>query len=126
MITQKLKQGENEIRIESADSIEDAKKNGFKDSEFTRFFVNDKPVDSYMTLIKYMVAETHANREKFIPDTENLIKLRDKMITDQNAEMKRQVSELRDKYKSTLPEETLINLDAMIDKIDEYGVRIKQ
>ena len=54
MIVQKYTQGKNEIRIENAESIEDAKKNNFNNGEFSRYFVNGKLVPNYITLIKLM------------------------------------------------------------------------
>ena len=129
MITQTMKQGENEIRIESAESIEDGEKNGFKvkEGEYVRYFVNGKPVSSYMTLIKFMVAETAKNKEKFIPDAANLMKLRKELFQKQNDEMKRQIEEIKKAYgPHGLTEQTLALLDTYIDKIDEYGVRVTE
>ena len=125
MIIQKFKQGDNEIRIESAESVEDAAKNGFNQGEYSRFFVNNKSVPSYMTLIQYMISETHRHKTPFIPNTKEIIEQRKDLLRRQNADMKKQILELKKMYGSSgLSEEMLKPLDMMIEKIDEYGVRV--
>ena len=125
MITQKIKQGTNEIKIESAENLEDAKKNNFSEGEYSRYFINGKPVPNYMVLIKYLVEETHKNKESFIPDNKSLMQQRNTMLKSQNNEMKKQLKELKKQYGSHgLDESVLIHIDSMIPKINDEGVRV--
>jgi hypothetical protein len=125
MITQTIKQGKNIIRIENAESPEDAQKNNFKSNEYSRYFINDKPVSSYMVLIKYIIEETQKNKESFIPDRQNLEKIRKEMFGKQKASMKDQAEKIREHYKDfKIDESVLKNFDEMIDKIDEFGIRV--
>lgn len=128
MITQILDQHENKIRIESAESLEDAEKNGFRAGEYSRYFVNDKPVASYMLLMKFIMEETKKNKKKFIPNTADLIKQRKTMLLEQNNLMKKQLENLKKAYSGmgSSGESMLQNLEAMIDKLNESGVRIQQ
>jgi hypothetical protein len=124
LIVQKLRQGENEILIESAESLEDAKANNFLEGEYARYKINGKPVDNYMSMIQFMITETKKNGQKFIPNDEELIEMRNNMFRKQNEEFKQQIEELKKLYGATFPEEALKNLDAMIDKMDENGMRV--
>jgi hypothetical protein len=124
LITQKMKQGENEIIIESAESLEDAKKNNFREGEYARYKVNGKPVDNYMSLIKFMVTETHKNGSKFIPNDREVIEMRNAMLRKQGEDMKNSVLEIKKLYGGNVPEEALKILDEMVDKIDQYGMRV--
>jgi len=125
MITQEIKQDKNVIKIETAESLEDAEKNKFKNGEYHRFFVNGKSVSSYMTLIKYIISETQKNGKKFISDEKSLKTMRDKMITDRNNELKKQLQQIKQNYKDFNVDESFFkNIDSMIDKIDETGIRV--
>lgn len=127
MITQKYMQGKNEIRIETAESIEDAKKNSFREGECSRYFVNDKPVQSYMTLIRYITEEIHLNKSSLVPDREKLEELRREMLTSQNNLMKKNLESLKAEYgQMHVPDHVMKELDSMIQKIDEYGVRVHE
>jgi hypothetical protein len=129
VITQKMKQGENEIRIESAESLEDGKEHGFRidQGEYTRYFVNDKPISSYMILMKFMVEETKKNKEKFIPNKQELAQARMNLILETNESLKKHIQEIKAKHGHvSMPKETIATLDAMIEKIDESGMRIRE
>lgn len=130
MITQILDQGINKIRIESAESLEDAEINKFRPGEYSRYFLNDKPIDSYMGLIKHIMDETQKNNKSFIPNAEALIKKRRDMLIEQNNLMRQQLEKLKQTYGknniSGIADSMLKNLDAMIDKLSPDGVRIKQ
>jgi hypothetical protein len=129
VITQTIKQGENEIRIESAESIEDGEKHKFRirEGEYVRFFVNGKPVSSYMTLIKFMVDETIKNKERFKPDANYLMKMRKQLLQNQANDMKKQIESLKKQYEhQPASAQTIALLDGMIDRIDEYGVRVAE
>jgi len=124
MITQKLMQGENEIRIESAESLDDAKKNSFREGEYSRYFVNGKPVATYMLLMKYMIDETKKNGKSFIPDSGKLIEMRRQMIETQNKEIRTKLVEMRKQFGNNISDYTLKMMDEMSRKIDGAGIRI--
>jgi hypothetical protein len=125
MITQEIKQGDNVIRIENAESLEDAKKHKFKEGVFNRYFVNNKPVDNYMVLIKYIIEETKKNGQAFIPEQKKLNELRKDMFVNRNNAIKQQLEELKEHCQSSdLNLNVLKSIDEMIDKIDDSGVRV--
>jgi len=126
MITQHFEQGENKIRIESAETLEDAAKHNFEKGVYSRFFVNDKPVHNYMALVQFMAEETKNNKNKFIlKNKDELMALRKEMILKEREEMKSQIAEMKKKYgKLGMAEEVIQMMDTMIDKVDEYGTRI--
>jgi len=125
MITQNIKQGKNEIKIEIAESLDDAAKNGFKQGEYNRYFVNGKTVSSYGVLIKYMVDETYRNKESFVPDGKNLLKIRRELFRKQNDEMKKNLEDIKKTYEGfNVDPSFLKNIDSMIDKINDEGVRV--
>lgn len=126
MITQKYKQGDNEIKIESAESIEDAKKNGFSAGENVRYFVNEK-LTNYYTMVQFMVSETRKNKKKFIPEEKNLMKLRDQMLETQKEEMRQGFEDLKKTYEGlNVPEHILKDIDNSISKINQIGVRVTE
>jgi hypothetical protein len=125
MITQTIKQGENVIRIENAENLEDAQKHGFKNGEYSRYFINDKLVSSYMVLVKYIIEETKKNKESFIPDKNNLKKIKKEMFEKQTTDMKTQLLKVKEHYTNfNLPESFFKNIDSMIEKIDDSGIRV--
>jgi hypothetical protein len=128
MITQSFKNGKSEIRFENAESMEDAKKNGFTDGVYTRFFIDNKPVQNYMALMQYIVDETRKTGKRFIPPThEDLKNLQKKVIQTQNNEMRTQIQNLKNQYiQMNAPEHVLKQLDEAIDKIDLVGMRVVQ
>lgn len=128
MITQSFKNGKSEIRFENAESMEDAKKNGFTDGVYTRFFIDNKPVQNYMALMQYIVDETKKSGKRFIPPTqEDLKNLQKKVIQTQNNEMRTQIQNLKNQYiQMNAPENVLKQLDEVIEKIDLAGMRVVQ
>ena len=62
MITQTFKQGDHEIKIESAESIEDAKKNNFKEGTYSKYFLDGKIVENYSALIQFIVGNAKKNK----------------------------------------------------------------
>lgn len=128
MITQNFKNGETEIRIENAESLADAKANGFTDGVYSRYFINNKPVQNYMAMVRYIVDETKRTGKKFIPPTPEALKnLQREVIQKQNNEMRLQYQKLQAHYKQIgVPEQVLKQLDDMIDKIDIMGLRVVQ
>jgi len=128
MITQILDQGENKIRIEACESLEDAAKNNFRKGEYSRYYINDKPVQAYGEIISHIIKETKKNNKAFIPNTQELIQKRKDMLLEQNNLMKKQLEDLKSRYKGmgSLNEDMLNNIDSMIDRLDASGLRVKQ
>jgi hypothetical protein len=126
MITQQYTQGNNEIIIETAESIDDAKKNNFKEGEYSRYYVNGKIVENYLSMIRFMVDAIKENKQSFIPDSE-LAGKRMEMLQKQNEAMKNQMIKLKSQYQTlNVPEAILMTLDEAIKKIDARGIRITE
>jgi len=126
MITQSFKNGETEIRFESAESIEDAKKNSFPDGMYSRFFINNKPVQNYQALIRHIVDETRRTGQRFIPPTPEALKnLQKEIIKKQNESIRSQILQLQTQYKQQgAPEYLLKQLDEAMNKLDITGIRV--
>jgi DNA mismatch repair ATPase MutS len=128
MITQRYKNGESEIRIESATSIEDAKENGFEEGTFSRFFIDDKPTFSHMGLVDHIIRQTLKSGKKFYPDNEvELKQLQKELITTQTDMLKEYYVKLKEQYKELqAPESVLAQLDDVVKKLDLAGMRIAE
>jgi len=127
MITQKLMQGSNEIRIETAESIEDAKKNKFPEGEYSRYFVNEKPVKNYMTLIQYMVEETKKTGKSFVPEKIKALEIRNKILRTHNEELKKHIQDIKNKCSEIgMNQLSIDNLNSIMEKIDAFGVRVSE
>jgi len=127
MITQTFKQGEHEIRIESAESLEDAKKNNFSDGVYTKFYVNGKLTDNYMAMIRFIIDEVKANKNSLIPTGPDLMKQREKMFENQKKEVSNHLNKLKSQYgEMGFPDEVFEKVDDFMQKIDPIGVRIKE
>ena len=125
MITQIFKQGDHEIKIESAESLEDAKKNGFPEGIYSRQFINGKIVDNYVAMMRFITEEAKTNNSKLIPNEKDLVKTRNEMLRTQNSAILKQMEELKKQYgQMNLPENVLKNIDDMIDKMNPAGVRV--
>ncbi|HQO40451.1 MAG TPA: hypothetical protein PK986_08275 [Spirochaetota bacterium] len=128
MITQEYKIGTNELKIETAESIEDAKKNKFDitKNEFSRFYVNGKIVNNYMLFVKYIVEESKKTNQSIVTDNKKVEELRMKMLKNQSDEMRNYLLSVRQQYGNAhVPESVMKELDDMIDKIDATtGARV--
>ena len=128
MITQEYKIGTNELKIETSESIEDAKKNNFDidKNEFSRFYVNGKIVNNYMLFVKYIVEESKKTNQSIITDNKKVEELRMKMLKNQSDEMRNYLLSVRQQYGNAhVPESVMKELDDMIDKIDATtGARV--
>ena len=93
---------------------------------YSRFFVNGKPVNNYMSMVQYIVSETQRTGKRFIPPTpEKLRKMQKEALQRQNEEIKSQYLKLKKDYqKSGAPDVVLKQLDEAIAKIDVAGVRV--
>lgn len=126
MITQKFKQGNNEIIIESAETLEDAEKNGFPQGVYSRFSINGKQIQSYLTLVKFIAEETKKNKNPYLlQNKDELMEHRKKMILQEREEIKKQYEAVKTRYGKTEHTEQMLKLiDEMIEKVDEYGIRV--
>ena len=122
MITQELKQGKHTIRIETATSPEDAKENHFKQDENSRYFVDDKPVASYLALIRFITEESRVNNSSIVNNVPELLRLRKEFIEAGNKKMAEEIEKVKEHFKRNMPEMS----DNIINKLDQYGMRIKQ
>lgn len=126
MITQIHTQGKNEIKIETAESVEDAKKNNFKEGEYSRYYVNGKLVENYLAMIRFIVDSVQTNKEAFMPQG-NFMEMRKDMLLNQNKAIRESMENLKKQYKDmNVPEHILKDIDSAIKKIDERGVRISE
>lgn len=127
MITQEYMSGNNKIKIETAESIEDAEKNNFRNGEYSRYFVNGKSVSNYMTLIQYIVAEAKNNNQKLVHDQKKVEELRMQMLNNQQNAMREQLESIRKEYgKMHVPDSVMKELNTMIEKLDTAGIRIAE
>ena len=127
MITQKFKNGESEIRIESAESQADATTNGFPEGNYSRYFINDKPVDSYFAIINHIIDSTKKGGAFKTPTKDELLKLQKDVIENQKKAMREQMEMLKKQYASIkLPDEVLAQFDKIFESIDLVGVRVAQ
>jgi radical SAM superfamily enzyme YgiQ (UPF0313 family) len=126
MMIQNIQQGTNKIRIESATSLEDAKANNFIEGIYSRYFINDKPINSYMALIQHIVKEAQTTGNSLIPDHKELTKIREDLLKQQSDEMKAQFKKLKDHYKFQDDNIDFTEIDEYIKTLDEYGVRVKK
>ena len=106
--------------------MEDAKKNGFTEGSYTRFFINNKPVQNYMALVRHIIDETKRTGQRFIPPNPEALKnLQKEVIKQQNESIRSQISQLQAQYKQQgAPEYLLKQLDDAMDKLDITGVRV--
>jgi ATP-dependent Lon protease len=128
MIKQVFKNGENEIRIENAESLDDAKSNNFPDGIYSRFFINNKPVQNYQALLRYIIDETQKSGRQFIPPSpEELKALQKQVLETRNSEIKKEYQKIYNEYKQQgVPEHILKEIEDNISKIDLAGIRVVQ
>lgn len=128
MITQKYQHGENEITIESAESIEDSEKNNFRKGEYVRYKINGKKVENYLAMIRFIVNETQKSKTTMIPTGEKIQELRKEMMNRQHEEISKQIEELRKQVNinNGYTDEIKRHMNDFLDKTDPIGVRIKK
>lgn len=119
MIIQEYKIGTHAIKIESAESIEDAKKNGYKEGEYTRCYVNGKKTDNYMAMIRFIVDESKQNLSRLIPSGQSIQELRFQLFQNQSKMLAEQIDKIKDQYKDkNIPQNVLIEMDEYLNKMD--------
>lgn len=127
MITQKYKQGEHEIKIESAESLQDAQDNNFKEGEYTKFYVNGKLTDNYMAMIRFIVDEARSNGNNPVPTGIDLMKQRTEMFEKQNEEINKHLNNIKNQYgEMGISQDIIDKVDEFIGKIDPTGMRVKK
>jgi membrane-bound lytic murein transglycosylase MltF len=128
MITQEFSDGTHVIKIEQAESLEDAKQNRFPDGEYTRYFVDGKKYPSYMEMISFIIKKTGSSRTSFFPKSFNeLENIRNKVLKSQQAEMQTAMVAMKKKYADmNFPPQAMKELDDMIEKLDLSGIRVSE
>jgi len=117
MITQKFNQGDSEIIIETAESLEDAKKHGFKQDNFTRYFINGKSVESYMHIMSFIIEETQKNKQQFSYDQKSLVEKRNEMIAKQKETIRESFDHMRENLiKQGVPESVISHFNKVVDE----------
>lgn len=127
MITQTYQQGEHEIKIESAESLEDAQNNNFKEGVYTRFYINNKLSDNYMAMIRFIVDEVKQNKNSPISTSKNLMEQRKEMFQKQSEEINQQLNKIKNQYKEIgIPKNIIDKVDNFAEKINSIGMRTKR
>lgn len=127
MIVQTFKQGTHEIKIESVESIEDARANGFAEGVYSRYYLDGKIIDNYAAMIRFITEEAKKNNMKLIPNEKDLMKTRDEMLKNQNKMIVEQLEKLKKQYgERSVPASVLANIDDIIDKINPMGIRVTE
>jgi hypothetical protein len=125
MIIQILKQNDHdEIRIESAESLDDARKNKFFEGEYSRFFINGRPVRNYMSVVRHIIDSTIKYQQAFLVNKQDMINKRKELLDRQISDLKAKLKEVSDQYKESPP--VLKAIDDYLKVIDDYGVRVKE
>ena len=125
MITQEYKQGSDIIRIETAETLDDAEKNNFQKGIYSRCYVNNKLVDNYMAMIRFIVDNVKKNKQNIIPAKSDLIKQREQMLDNQRKMMIEQIEAIKKEY-GNINDNVTKQLDGIIDKINLEGVRVSE
>ena len=125
MISQKFNNGETEILIESAVTLQDAKDNNLPDGVYSRMSIDGKPINSPMELMNIIVRETQKTGKRFLPQSnEELKKIRQAAISRQVDEIKKNYLKMKAHYKEyNVPDDILAKVDEMIAKLDIVGMR---
>lgn len=127
MITQTFKHKDGDIRIENAETLEEAKAKGFQDGVFTRYFVGDKQITAYGDLIKHIIDKTCTGAMFQPPSQKELQKMQREMISSRKRELTEQLERLKKSYAGVnIPKEVLAQIDKMMEAIDLSGVRVTQ
>jgi arginine/lysine/ornithine decarboxylase len=117
MIIQEYTQGKHKIKVEVADSVEDAKANNFHEGEYSRYYINGKRVDNYLAMMKFIVEETKNNRNSLTLSPENIQKMRKELFQKQQDLFQNQLTLLKKQYKD-MPEHILADMNSYMEKLD--------
>lgn len=122
MISHKMKIGEDEIVIETAENLKEIQT--LKMPTGSRHLVNGKEV-CYGTMVQFIVKKSAENSKSFMPEKKDIERIRLEMIESQKAEIRNQLEILKEHYKDA-PEDVLRIFDEQFEKINEYGVRVHE
>lgn len=126
MITQTFKQGNNEIKIETAENIEDIEKNDFKNGIYNKIYINGKIIPGYMAMISHIIEESKKNKNKVISDKKNLESLRMEMIDKNKKETLKNIEKLHTYYKEiNAPQSVLDEIERMKNTITKNSIENK-
>jgi hypothetical protein len=117
MITQEYIQGSHKIKIETADSIDDAKANGFHEGEYSKYYIDGKLCDNYTAMMRFIVDETRNNRNSLVSSPEKIQKMRKELFQKQQKLFTDQMNILREQYKD-IPENIMIDMNSYLSKLD--------
>jgi hypothetical protein len=124
MVVQEYKQGNHVIRIESAESLDDASKNGFREGEYNRHYIDNKLTDNYMAMIRFIVDEAKQNKTNLQPTGESIESKREEMFARQKQSMLDQVTKLKQKYGNSIVSKDILKaVDDFMVKTNYIGVR---
>jgi len=119
MITQFFNQGDNEIKIEIAESLEDAEKNNFAKGEYSKYYINGQKADSYMSMVKFMINESKNNKKRIIPRNDELMKMREQLFQNQKKSMEEFVAKIKNQHgKMGISADVLEKIDDYVKKLD--------
>lgn len=119
MITQEYTLGEHQIKIESVESIEDAREQKCAEGEFTRYYINGKKVENYMAMIRFIVDESQKNNARLIPSGEKITELRKQLFQNQSKALNEQIEKIKTQYKNmNVPQDVLLQIDEYLTKLD--------
>ena len=133
MIVQEHKAGNSTIRVEQAESLEDAKKNNFPTGIFSRYLVDGKSV-TYTAMVHYIISKSKENAKTLAMTKEEVEKKQRQAIENQKKGLKESFNLLKKEYeKNNAPKEVLDQIDNHVDlmiskldvnKLNNEGVRI--
>jgi len=119
MITQVYNQGTHEIKIEVAENLEDAAANNFRTGEYSRYYIDGKKTDTYMSMVQFLIAESRNNKQRIIPDNVELMKMRKQLFDNQKKSLDDQMTKIKQQYKNIgLPQDVLEKIDDYMKKLD--------
>ena len=129
MITQEYKQGIHNIKIESAESVQDAQRNGFIEGQYSRYFLDGKKTDNYNSMINFIMGNVD---QTLVPTEKDLNATRDQMLATIQKETIESIDKLKKQYiEQGQPKDVIDSLNEMIknvsfnsDKLDQFGVRV--
>lgn len=127
MIKQTFKHSDGDIRIENAETLDEARKEGFPEGVFTRYFIGDKPVSTYGEVIQYILKSAKRGSMFQPPKKDDLKTMQQNMIREQKNMMITQLENLKKSYGgANVHPDVLKQFDKAIEAIDLSGVRVTQ
>lgn len=126
MLTQEYKAGDNLIKVEIAENLDDAKKHNFNKGQYSRYIVNGKVVE-YGTMIQFIATESRNIGQSFVPPEKELKQLQFQLLQNQKKEIIRNLENLKTEYSRKGVIKTIIDdIDHKIKTINLQGMRVKE